>query len=35
LSKHASQIFEAAERGETRLYLSAIVVAELYYANKK
>lgn len=35
LSKPASAIFEAAERGETRLYIAAIVVAELYYANKK
>jgi predicted nucleic acid-binding protein len=35
LTKRASQIFEAAERGETRLYISAIVVAELYYVNKK
>jgi len=35
LSKQASAIFKAAEQGKTRLYLSAIVVAELYYANKK
>lgn len=35
LSKSASEIFDAAEQGETRLYLAAIVIAELYYANKK
>jgi PIN domain nuclease of toxin-antitoxin system len=35
LSKTASAIFEAAEHGETRSYIAAIVVAELYYANKK
>jgi hypothetical protein len=28
-------VFTAAERGETRLIVSAIVVAELYYANQK
>jgi PIN domain nuclease of toxin-antitoxin system len=35
LSKQAAQIFAAAERGETRLIVSAIVIAELYYANQK
>lgn len=35
LSDYASDIFDAAERGETRLILSAIVIAELYYSNKK
>jgi PIN domain nuclease of toxin-antitoxin system len=35
LSPTASQIFEAAERGETRLVISAITVAELFYANQK
>jgi predicted nucleic acid-binding protein len=28
-------VFAAAERGETRLVLSSIVIAELYYANRK
>lgn len=35
LSQLASSIFEAAERGETRLVISAIVLAEMYYANRK
>lgn len=35
LSKHALAIFQAAERGETRLLLPAIVLAELYFANAK
>ena len=35
LSQLASDIFEAAERGETRLVISAIVLAEMYYANRK
>jgi PIN domain nuclease of toxin-antitoxin system len=35
LGTQARQVFEAAERGETRLVLSAIAIAELYYANKK
>lgn len=35
LGKQASAIFAAAERGETRLIVSAIVVAELFYADKK
>jgi PIN domain nuclease of toxin-antitoxin system len=35
LGKQASAIFAAAERGETQLVVSAIVVAEMYYANKK
>ncbi len=35
LGKQALEIFAAAERGETRLIISAIVVAEMYYANKK
>lgn len=29
------QIFEAAERGETQLVLSAISMAEMYFANAK
>lgn len=35
LSKRAREIFEAAERGETRLLLPAIVLAEMYFANAK
>lgn len=35
LSQQAAAIFEEAERGETRLFISAIVLAELYYADKK
>lgn len=35
LGEKATQVFEAAERGETRLLISSIVVAEMYYANKK
>jgi predicted nucleic acid-binding protein len=35
LSKPAAGVFAAAERGETRLYVSAVVVAEMYYASKK
>jgi PIN domain nuclease of toxin-antitoxin system len=35
LSNKAKSVFEAAERGETRLIISAIVIAELYYANQK
>ncbi len=29
------KIFEAAERGETEIVISAITILELYYANKK
>jgi len=35
LGAQAAAVFEAAERGETWLIISAIVVAELYYADKK
>lgn len=35
LGKQAGEVFSAAERGETRLVISAIVMAELYYADKK
>jgi PIN domain nuclease of toxin-antitoxin system len=35
LTQNASQIFEAAEQGETRIVISAIVIAELFYLNKK
>src|SRR5437016_3309501 len=35
LGRAASEVFAAAERGETRLILSSIVFAELYYANKR
>jgi predicted nucleic acid-binding protein len=35
LGRQAREIFAAAERGETRLVISAVVVAELYYADKK
>jgi PIN domain nuclease of toxin-antitoxin system len=35
LGKQAARIFAAAERGETWLVVSAIVVAEMYYANQK
>lgn len=35
LGRQAREIFAAAERGETRLVVSAVVMAELYYADKK
>jgi PIN domain nuclease of toxin-antitoxin system len=35
LGNDAAQVFAAAERGETRLIVSVIVIAELYYANLK
>jgi predicted nucleic acid-binding protein len=35
LSARAAAVFQAAERGETRLIISAIVIAELFYADKK
>jgi predicted nucleic acid-binding protein len=35
LSQTARDIFAAAERGETRIVVSSVVLAELYYANKK
>jgi PIN domain nuclease of toxin-antitoxin system len=35
LSQTALTIFKAAEKGDTRLLLSAIVLAELYFANAK
>jgi len=35
LGKSALAIFRAAERGETRLALSVIVLAELYFANAR
>lgn len=35
LGAQASEIFAAAERGETALIIPAIVVAEMYFANKK
>lgn len=35
LSKPARVIFDAAERGETRLYISVITLAELYYINQR
>lgn len=35
LGRQARAVFSAAERGETRLVISAIVMAELYYADKK
>ncbi len=35
LGNAASQVFEAAERGDTLLIVSAIVIAEMYYANRK
>lgn len=35
LSSGALKIFEAAERGETRIVISAIVIAELYWVNRK
>lgn len=35
LGLRAHAVFEAAERGETLLIISAIVVSELYYANGK
>ena len=35
LSRPAQAIFAAAERGETRLYISVITLAELYYINQR
>lgn len=35
LGKNAKAIFEAAERGETQLVISAVVIAEMYFANAK
>jgi predicted nucleic acid-binding protein len=35
LSPRVSIIFEAAVRGETELVVSAIVIAELFYSDKK
>ncbi|NOX62654.1 MAG: type II toxin-antitoxin system VapC family toxin [Chloroflexi bacterium] len=35
LGSQARSIFAAAERGDTMLVLSAITIAELYYADKK
>lgn len=35
LSGAARAVFAAAERGETRLVLSAVVIAELFYADRK
>ena len=35
LGPQASQVFAAAERGQTRLVISSIVIAEMYYANRK
>lgn len=35
LGKHASAVFAAAENGDTQLIVSAIVIAEMYYANVK
>lgn len=35
LGSNARRIFLAAERGETRLYISSISIAEMYYANRK
>jgi PIN domain nuclease of toxin-antitoxin system len=35
LGNRASTVFAVAERGETRLLISTISLAELYYANKK
>jgi PIN domain nuclease of toxin-antitoxin system len=35
LSAAGLEIFQAAERGETQLVISAIVVAELFYVDKK
>jgi len=35
LGKQASRLFASAENGETQLIISAIVVAELFYANAK
>lgn len=35
LGEQAAEIFAAAERGETEIVISAIAIAEMYYANKK
>jgi predicted nucleic acid-binding protein len=35
LGRQAREVFAAAERGETRIVVSAVVVAELYYADQK
>jgi PIN domain nuclease of toxin-antitoxin system len=35
LTPRTIRIFEAAEKGQTRLVVSAISIAEMYYANQK
>jgi predicted nucleic acid-binding protein len=35
LGERAKEVFTAAERGETLIYIPAIAIAELYYADKK
>jgi len=35
LSDRATAVFEAAKRGETEMIVPAIVIAELFYADKK
>ena len=35
LGRNAASVFDAAQQNQTRLLVSAIVVAELYYANAK
>ena len=35
LGTRAREVFAAAERGEARIVISAIVLAELYYLNEK
>lgn len=35
LGPRAGAVFDAAERGETQLVISAIVLAELFYADRK
>ncbi len=35
LGANAKSVFKAADRGDTRLIISAIVLAELFYVNQK
>lgn len=35
LGAHAAKVFAAAEQGESRLIIPAIVIAEMYFANKR
>lgn len=35
LGENAKSIFDAAEKGETQIVIPAIVIAEMYYANRR